>query len=155
MGGISLVSVGNIVLFVPYPSQADRYQMYAYLPPAGESDVRRAWDVAAAFGALRADYPFQSVSVPPGIQDEIDSLVSADARASWEDPSSGLGPFWAYYPGFEVRSVERRSDGSFEARVRFTTYAGSDASDEILTIAPGTALDGRQHDLVVVDAKPG
>jgi hypothetical protein len=39
--------------------------------------------------------------------------------------------------------------------VRFTKSSGTGAYDEVLTIAPGTGLDGRSHDLVIVDAEAG
>jgi hypothetical protein len=154
--GSIVVGAGDVALMPPYPSGSERYRMYVYRPPETESDANLALDVAAAFGALRADYPFEPGSVPSAIEQEIDTLVSADARAAWEEPSSGLGRFWAYYPRFEVRSVERGPNGtSFEVLVRFTRYSGSDTYDEVLTIAPGTALDGRPHDMIVVGAQPG
>jgi hypothetical protein len=133
----TVVPAADVFLLVPYSEQAEGRGMYVYRPPRGEPPGTVAWDVAAAFGALRADYPFEPANVPLAIEQEIGTLVSANARAQWDDPASGLGRFWAYYPGFEVRSVERASDGTFEARVRFTRYSGSDAYDEILTIAPG------------------
>jgi hypothetical protein len=78
--------------------------------------------------------------------------VSPAADAAWQDPSSGLGKLWAYYTGFVVRSAER-TDVGYRVVVRFTTNSGN-PYDEVLTIAPGTGLDGRPHDLVVTKAAP-
>jgi hypothetical protein len=151
---MDLVSAGDMAILLPSPTESGRYRMYVYAPPGRVPDQRRAWDVAAAFGAIRCQYPIVPGKVPPTIEQEISSLVSSDAATNWEDPASGLGSFWGY-TGFEVRSVERGGDGiSYEVRVRFTPISGSDA-DETLTIAPGAALDGRTHDLVVVGVRPG
>jgi hypothetical protein len=148
------IASGPVFLLLGLRIDSDRAQMLAYRPPHAIPVVRRAWDVAAAVGALRSHYPYEEGKVPPEIEAELRTLVSPDAYAVWQDPSSGLGKLWTYNTGFVVRSVERTDTGSV-AVIRFTTYSGTDPFyDEALTIAPGAGMDGSLHDLVVVDVAP-
>jgi hypothetical protein len=121
--------------------------------PMEPDDARHAVDVAAAFAAIRSHYPFSGAdSVQPWIMKQFESLVAPRAAARYDDSeASGLTPLWAYYWGFEIKSVEPLSSGRSAVVVRFEQ--GREILER-LTIGPGIALDGLQHDMVVLDAEP-
>jgi hypothetical protein len=154
---LSPIAAGDAFVLLGPGRKSGSSRMYVYVPTSRVTDEGRAWDVAASVAALRSNYPFEPQSVPAEIEDEIRTLLSPDAYATWQEPSTGLGPLWTYYTGFQVRSVVPGAAAStFEAHVRFSTYSGSDRwYDEILIVGPGVDLDGSRHDFLVVDAKPG
>jgi hypothetical protein len=154
---LSPIAAGDAFVLLGPGRKAGSSRMYVYVPISQVADGGRAWDVGASVAALRSNYPFEPQSVPVEIEDEIGTLLSPDAFAAWQDPSSGLGPLWTYYTGFQVRSVAPGAAAStFEVHVRFSTYSGSDRwYDEILLVGPGVDLDGSTHDFLVVDAKLG
>jgi hypothetical protein len=152
----SVIAASGAFLVRAYPQGDEPPPLFVYRPtdPADVPGERRAWDVAAAFGALRSHYPYSQGSVPEPVLSQMRTLISAEARARWEDPESGLERFWDYYPGFEVRGVEVNADGTYDATISFAGYSGGDFK-EIVTIGPEADMDGVARDLVVVDARPG
>ena len=146
------IAAGRTFLLIGRRFDSQQARMLAYVAPAQVPDDRKAWDVAAALAALRAHFPYEPSNVPADVMAEFGALVSPAAYAAWQDPSSGLGKLWTYYTGFVVRSAER-ADAGYRVVVRFTTYSGK-PYDEVLTIAPGTGLDGDLHDLVVTNVAP-
>jgi hypothetical protein len=128
----------------------DSTTLFAYRPPAA-NDERRAWDVAAAYGALRSGYPYSPHQLPEGVEHEIDGLITSEAKGRYDDETSGLGPLWTYYYGFQVLRAERAGE-AFEAVIRLE---GPKGGAERLTIGPGTSADGATWDLVILDVEPG
>ncbi len=126
-------------------------ELHVYRPPSSILDGRQAWDVAAAFGALRSHYPYDADNVPPEVQAEMATLLTPSVAQQYEERSvSGLRRLWAYYYGFEVIGVEG-DHAPFTAVVRFTA---DESFNERLTIGPGVAQDGVQRDFVVLSAEP-
>ena len=152
----SVLAASGAFLVRGYPRGEELPPLFVYRPtdPADVPALRRAWDVAAAFGALRSHYPYSQGSVPEPAASQMRTLISTEARQGWEDPESGLERFWDYYPGFEVRGVEDNADGTFDATISFAGYSGGDFR-EVVTIGPGSDMDGGARDLLVVDARPG
>jgi hypothetical protein len=135
--------------------------MLAYRLGGTVTGARAAWDVAAAFGALRSHYPYDADNVGDEVLAQLDPLISPFALARYEDRSaSQLHRLWAYYYGFEVLDVvevEPVDDGTqpiwtYVVRVRFTA---DERHVERLTIGPGPDLNGDEHDLVILDAVDG
>lgn len=156
-----LVGTGDLLLLLgSFPPGTEGY-LRAYVPP---TDVPSgptpddAWDVAAAFAALRSHYPYD-FGVPEQVLREIGTFVSPEGLEAWESGDRGLRALWDYYPGFAILSVEGPlgTDGDirFEVVASFHLYSGDGMYEETLVLAPGLGLDGEPHDLVVVDARAG
>lgn len=146
-----------LLLIGDYYSHSQANRLRAYSPPsdpAGGPTAEDAQDVAAAFGALRSHYPYDREHVPATVQSEISKFLSEEGSRAWEG-RGGLRAFWAYYPGFEIRSVEGPigDELRFEVTVAFSLLSSNEMYEEVLVVAPGVGLDGQPHDLVVVDAQ--
>ncbi len=117
----------------------------------GATLLRQAWDVAAAFGGLRAGFPYDADTVAPEVLTNLSALLTPASAAAFEDRgSNGLNRLWAYYYGFEVVRVEG-TEAPFTALVR---YEGGDGPfTERLMIGPGVGIDGVQHDLVILNVE--
>jgi len=125
--------------------------MWAYRPSLQTTGARAAWDVAAAFAALRSHYPYDPDHIGEEILAQLQPLLSAEALAEYEDRvTSGLPRLWAYYYGFEVVEVGGRG-APFVVVIRF---AADERFAERLTIGPGVGLDGLEHDMVILHAEP-
>lgn len=156
-----LVEAGDVLLaFRDYPPK-DAGALVAYRPPqivTSKPTAADAWDVAAAFAALRSHYPYDPAHVPEQVLDQVAPILSSQGAHVWESRSGGLRALWAYYTGFEVVSVESRHgpDGNarFEVVVSLSPYPGGEHDyRELLSLAPGTGMDEEPHDLVIVDAR--
>jgi hypothetical protein len=151
----SLLAADDALLLIGDYSGSDANRVRAYLPsdPAPGPSAENAQDVAAAVGALRSHSPYNAEHVPPLVQSNLSGFMSEDGMRAWEGRGA-LRPFWAYYPGFEVRSVDGPigDEPRFEVTISLSLLGGG-TYEEVLVIAPGTGLDGQTHDLVVVGAR--
>jgi hypothetical protein len=150
------IEAGDVAFVIGDSPPEERGRMFAFRPevPAGGTTARDAWDLAAAFAALRSHYPYEEGKIPARVEDEMSAVVSS--TAAWDSREQGLRAFWDYYTGFEVLGVEETASGLFAVTVSLYPYNGNqDGYHEILQLAPGTGLDGRHHDLVIVDAQAG
>jgi len=152
---------GPAIDYAPVDAADGAFLIMGWLPDGGSSlwalrlpsstPRRGAWDVAAAFAAIRSHQPYEPDDIEPWILDQMDSLITPDVAADFADPGSGLTALWSYYWGFEVREVMAGDGGTFTAIVRFER---GDQVTERLTIGPGVGLDGIQHDLVILEVDP-
>ena len=149
----STIDADSVVLLLgaTYLGNEAAPRAYVYRPPDVIADVRAAWDVAAAFGALRSHYPYDS-DVPEDLDREMQTLLSESGLAAYDESPSDVLSLWEYYPGFEVRSVEPTGDGRYEAVLSLTGYS-SETHRERLTIGPGPGLDGVERPFVVLDVE--
>lgn len=146
------IGADGTFLLLGFGEREDTMEMWAYSPSPSLPGGRRAWDVAAAFGALRAHYPYDPDNVGEEILDQMQPLLSPFAAAEYEDRTyNGLPRLWSYYWGFEVVSVEG-SAPPYVVYIRFTT---NNEYLERLTIGPGPDLNSVERDYVILDAVSG
>jgi len=147
------ITTGDRFLLLGLGTGGDRTFVYTPIEDEGSPRARDAWDVAAAFAALRSHYPYDQGEVPIDVSNELEGLIAVDVLERWD--AKGMAPLWSYYPGFEVSSVDRAADQAdvFEVVVRLDAYRGPAAIEKLL-IGPGVGADGEQHDLVIIGAEP-
>ncbi len=145
-----VIAAGDAFLIYAWEGRSDE-TLWAYRPPA-PTEVRRAWDVAAAYGATRSNYPYEADQVPEEALEQMETLISSAAAAKYDDRELyGLSPLWTYYWGFRVLRVDEGEGGTFTAFLRLERGG---ATLERLTIGPGVAIDGVERDLVILDVEP-